>query len=181
MNYIVIIFLILIVVCAFFIWYMSTYNHFQSYIIRINEVENNIDTVLRKRFDLLNKAITLIKNYSEDKFEALEGLDDLRSKKLNNFDFDRKLYEAISEFQLAKENIEELKNNENFIKIDVELQESEIEITAYRKYYNDVITEYNKKLRKFPSIITAKICKYKTLTYFDGKDMYDDNKFDFKL
>ena len=40
---------------------VSTYNHFQEYIIRINEADVNIDAVLRKRFDLLNKSIGIIK------------------------------------------------------------------------------------------------------------------------
>ena len=39
----------------------KTYNNFQNYIIRINEAETNIDSILRKRFDLLNKSIDIIK------------------------------------------------------------------------------------------------------------------------
>ena len=40
---------------------ISSYNKFQVYVIRINEAETNIDSVLRKRFDLLNKSIDVIK------------------------------------------------------------------------------------------------------------------------
>ena len=32
-------------------------NHFNEYIVRISEVESNIDTTLKKRFDYLNKLI----------------------------------------------------------------------------------------------------------------------------
>ena len=44
------------------IMFIATYNHFQDYIIRINEAEVNIDSILRKRFDLLNKSVGIIKN-----------------------------------------------------------------------------------------------------------------------
>ncbi|MCI8445852.1 MAG: LemA family protein, partial [Bacilli bacterium] len=54
-----------IIVCLVFIWYINTYNKFQSYIIRMNEAEANIDTILRKRFDLLNKSISIIKANAE--------------------------------------------------------------------------------------------------------------------
>lgn len=180
MNYVMYGLMVFIIVCIILIWYVNTYNHFQKYIIRINEVENNIDSVLRKRFDLLNKSIGIIKSY-DDKKDALANISNLRSQKLSNFDLDRKLYEAINEFHLYKDEIEELKGNESFMKIDLELQDSEIEITAFRKYYNDIITEYNKSIRVFPAIIVAKLCRYCEMPYFDGKDMYDDNKKDFKL
>ena len=51
---------IIIVTCFILIWFLSTYNRFQTYIIRINEAEANIDSVLRKRYDLLSKASKVI-------------------------------------------------------------------------------------------------------------------------
>ena len=47
--------IILLFICTILMWIINTYNKFQVYIIRINEAEANIDAVLRKRFDLLNK------------------------------------------------------------------------------------------------------------------------------
>ena len=74
-----------------------------------------------------------------------------------------------------------LKNNESFVKIDVDLNESEAEITAFRKYYNDIITDYNKMVKSFPSNLVAFFFKFKSKLYFDGKDMSDDDIRDFKL
>lgn len=174
---------IFIIICIILIWYINTYNRFQEYIIRINEVESNIDSILRKRFDLLNKSIGIIKAVNEEmsKKEVLESIVKLRSRKLSNFELDRQLYEAINEFHLYKDLLPELKNSESFMKIDLGINESEIEITALRKYYNDIITEYNTSVKTFPSMIVSKICKYKIKTYFDGKDMSDEITNDFKL
>ena len=170
-----------IVICLILICYVHIYNIFQTYIIRINEAEAFIDTTLRKRFDLLNKSIGIIKKNSKSKDEVLKSLTKLKSQKLSNFELDRKLYDAINEFNEYKESIEELKNNEDFLKIELGLFESEAEIVAARKYYNDIITDYNKLVRKFPTMIVAKISKYELKTYFDGKDMNDDVTNDFKL
>lgn len=170
-----------IVICLILICYVHIYNIFQTYIIRINEAEAFIDTTLRKRFDLLNKSISIIKKNSKSKDEILKSLTKLKSQKLSNFELDRKLYDAINEFNEYKESIEELKNNEEFLKIELGLFESEAEIVAARKYYNDIITDYNKFVRKFPTMIVAKISKYELKTYFDGKDMTDDVTNDFKL
>ena len=67
------------------------------------------------------------------------------------------------------------------MKIDVELSESEAEIVAFRKYYNDIITDYNKLIKSFPTNTIALIFKFKRKLYFDGKDMNDDIINDFKL
>ena len=180
MGFLAIILAIIIVISFLLVWFMSTYNDFQNYIIRINEAESFIDTTLRKRFDLLNKSIDIIKNITK-KDKVLVMIKDLKSVKLSNFELDRKLYDAINEFNTYKETNEELKDNELFLKVDLSLIESEAEIVAARKYYNDIITEYNSLVRKFPSNIIATICRHKTKTYFDGKNMEDEDIQDFKL
>ncbi len=159
----------------------GTYNNFQNHIIRINEAEANIDTTLRNRFDLLNKSIDIIKANTKIKDEIFLGIIELRSQKLSNFELDRELYEGIKEFNKYKEEYPDLKNSEEFTKIDLALAESETDIVAYRKYYNDIITDYNRLVKKIPSNIIALFFKFKAKPYFDGKDMEDDDTNDFKL
>lgn len=164
---------IVIVVCLILILLVATYNHFQDYIIRINEADVNIDAVLRKRFDLLNKSIGIIKaNIKEE--NILEGIVKLRSKKLTNFELDRNLYDAINEFHEIKERHPELQTNEEFMKIDINLMESESEIVGLRKYYNDIITDYNKLVKSIPSNLIALIKGYKTKDYFDGNNVDEE-------
>ena len=180
MNLFVYSLFVCIAICLLLIWYINTYNRYQNYIIRINEAEANIDSTLRKRFDLLNKSIGVIKSNTE-KEVVLDMITNLRSKKLTNFELDRKLYEAINEFSKYKEDYPDLKTNEGYMKIDLGLSETEAEIVASRKYYNDIITDYNKMVRTFPSNVVAKVSKYKVRTYFDGKNMNDEIVNDFKL
>ena len=171
MNAIMMTLTIVIIVCLILIFLIATYNHFQDYIIRINEAEVNIDAVLRKRFDLLNKSVGIIKANVKDKENVLEDIFKVRSKKLTNFELDRNLYEAINEFHAIKEQYPELQTNEEFVKIDINLIESESEIVALRKYYNDIITDYNKMVKSCPSNFVALLSHYKTKDYFDGNNV----------
>ena len=181
MNVLMFFLVICVIICSILILFIHCYNKFQNCFIRLNEAEANIDSVLRKRFDLLNKSIEIIKAVTKTKKDVLKDITDLKSVKLSNFELDRKLYESINEFNGYKESNEELKNNEAFLKVDLGLVESESEIVAARKYYNDIITDYNKLVRNFPSSLIGAICGYKTKTYFDGKNMEDDDIQDFKL
>ncbi len=180
MNIVMYSLVVFIIVCIILIWLINTYNKFQSFIIRINEAEASIDTVLRKRFDLLNKSIGIIKTNTDEE-NVLDSIRVLRSKKLTNFELDRYIYDAINEYSVFKEKYDILRNNTDFLKIDIELNTSEAEIVALRKYYNDIITDYNKLAKSFPSIIVGAIFKYKKKPYFDGKNMDDDITNDFKL
>ena len=171
MDTIVVILSVIIVVCLILILLIATYNRFQDYIIRINEAEVNIDSVLRKRFDLLNKSVGIIKANVNTDEPILEIIEKIRSKKLINFDLDRNLYEAINEFHTLKEKYPKLQENKEFIKIEINLIESEAEIVGLRKYYNDIITDYNKLVRNCPSNLVALFKGYRTKAYFDGNNV----------
>lgn len=168
------------ILCALILAFTLTYNRIQDCIIRINEAEVNIDTVLRKRFDLLNKSITIIKNTTKTEDEILDIIVKLRTRKLTNFELDRSLYDAINEFTSYKEKYKELKNCEEYLKIEINLFESESEIVALRKYYNDIITDYNKLIKSFPSNLIALIRNYQVKSYFDGNNLENEKKM-FKL
>ena len=171
MNTIITVLSVVIAVGIILIFLVSIYNHFQDYIIRINEANVNIETVLRKRFDLLNKASSIIKNNAKDEQNVISMIAKLRSKNLTNFELDRNLYDAINEFHMVKERHEELQSNEKLLKTEINLIESESEIVGLRKYYNDIVTDYNKLVKSFPSCILAFILRYKTKEYFDGSSL----------
>ena len=179
MTILIIILLLIITISVCLVVFVTTYNHFQDYIIRINEAEESIDAVLRKRFDLLNKSIGIIKANTKEE-DVLSIVKDLKSKKITNFELDRKLYDAINEFNEYKEKYEKLKTNEAYLKIDINLFESESEIVALRKYYNDIITDYNKMVKSLPSNLVALIRGYNTKAYFDGNEI-DVQGTDFNL
>jgi len=170
MGSLIIILLLIITISVCLVVFVTTYNHFQDYIIRINEAEESIDSVLRKRFDLLNKSIGIIKANTKEE-NVLEII---------KFELDRKLYDAINEFNEYKEKYDKLKTNEAFLKIDLNLFESESEIVALRKYYNDIITDYNKMVKSLPSNLVALVRGYKTKAYFDGNEIGVE-KADFNL
>ena len=134
----------------------------------------NFEEQTQKEYKAKEDAVLKFKVTKEE--EVLKIISEMRSQRLNNFDLDRKLYEAINEFNKYKENNNDLRKNESFIKIDVSLNESEAEIEALRKYYNDIISDYNKIIKTIPSNIVAKLSKLKTKDYFEGKDLSENGK-----
>lgn len=171
----------LLIICGLFTLYMITYNKFQDAIIRINEAEANIDTLLRNKYDSLNKAIALIKGNIKIDKEIFEEIIKLRSRKISNFDLDRQLILANNEFFQIKNEYKELEKSEELKKIANFIKELDEKLTTLKKYYDRNITKYNKLIKTFPSSIVALLCKYEEKLFFDRKDMSDDDYNDFKL
>lgn len=182
MDLLVIILLsIIIFICIIVAFYTYLYNKFQDIIIRINEVEATIDTNLRNKYDLLNKSISIIKGNVEIDNEVFDEIIKLRSRKISNFDLDRKLILAFNEFTGLKTKHKELNESEELNKIENEINEIDNKLIIFREYYNDNITNYNRMVKSFPTKIIALINKYEEKLFFDRKDMNDDDYNDFKL
>ena len=56
-----------------------------------------------------------------------------------------------------------------------------LSLVTLRVYYNANISNYNHMVKKIPSMIIAKIKKYKERLFYDLKDMNDEDYEDFKL
>lgn len=178
---ILIMFVIIVVICLIFVFASIVYNKFQDVIIRINEVEVSLDTNLRNKYDLMNRIVSIVKGNIETEQNLFEDIVKLRSRKIGNFELDRKLTEANAQFLEIKDKYPELSNSDEVKKISKQLKEIDDKLTTFKDYYNDNISKYNRLVKTFPSNIIAMVCKYKEKLFFDRKDMNDDDYEDFKL
>lgn len=178
---IVTLFIVILLFCIISLIYMLIYNKVNDLIIRINEAEANIDNSLRNKYDLINRSVSIIKGNMEVDSNVFEEIVKLRSRKISNFELERKLSAAYSEFLLYKDKNNELKSSEEMIKIAISLEELNDKLSVLIEYYNDNITKYNKLITMFPTNVIAKINKFNTKLFFDRKDMSDDDYNDFKL
>ena len=178
---ILVLFLIIILICIIIAFQTYIYNKFQDTIIRINEVEATIDSSLRQKYDLINRSISIIKANVEIKSEMFDEIVRLRSRKISNFDLDRKLINVSNEFLRIKEEHKEALQSDELKKIEKQLKEIDDKLSIYRDYYNSNIVKYNKMVKSFPTNIVALLCKYEDKLFFDMKNMNDDIVNDFKL
>ena len=186
MNALMLIFLgMIIIICTIIAIYTLLYNKMQDYVIRINEVESIIDENLRNKYDNINKIISIIKGIKEleDKIDIklFDEFIRLKTKKISNFDLDRKLIDTENLLLNLKEKNKELKTNEDINTMIKKIDENNENLIVNKEYYNKNIAEYNKLIKQFPTNIIAKITKYQEKLFFDRKDMSDDDYNDFKL
>ena len=98
----IVVLIITLLVCGVSIFYATIYNKFQDYIIKINEVESIIDTCLRGKYDLINRAIPIIKSNIKTDDDIFGDIIKLRSRKIGNFEVYRILTDASNELNGIK-------------------------------------------------------------------------------
>ena len=181
-TFLIILFLVIILMLLLGIGYIYFYNQINDRIIRIKEAESRIDDNLRDKYDALNKAVSIVKNKIELNSITFRSLAMLKTQKISNFDLDRSLVKSYNELlTVYEENKKKLNDSDELYKTIKELELIDEELVVLREYYNGNITSYNKMIKKFPSLIVAKIKKYKEKLFYDLKDMNDDDIEDFKL
>jgi len=173
--------IVVVVVCVISVFYALVYNKFQDYIIRINEVESMIDNNLRSKYDLLNRAIPVIKSNISKEIDVFGEIVKLRSRKLGNFELYRVLVRTSNELNAIKEEFPDIQKSTEIKKVCNQINDIDLKLDNQIDYYNENISIYNSLLKKFPSNIVAIFCKYKEKLFFDRKDMSDEDYEDFKL
>jgi LemA protein len=76
---------------------------------------------------------------------------------------------ALSRLLLVVERYPELKSNENFLKLQDQLEGTENRISVERKRYNERVKIYNIKIRSFPGNIFASIFGFGRMPLFEAE------------
>lgn len=176
------IFLILIIIIGICgIVYITAYNKLQFLKTKVEQAENIADESLRDKYDQIVKINIKIKKETKEKKDYLKELDEIKNKNITNFEMDRKLVECMNIINAIICDNEKLENNKDIQDILFQIRNIDEKLYAAKAYYNKNTTEINELIRKFPSVIVAKIHKIKNKPYFDGKNMEDEIIDDFKL
>ncbi len=149
-------------------------------IIRLDNIEEKINSTLIKRKELIKESEKIIKDVVKTEKEIYSGLSEINNKNMNMMELDRKLLIHINEFHLIKDKYQKLQKNTDFQKISFAIMETEDLLNAYKDYYNDNAGKYNKLIKQFPIILITLLKRRKEKLFFDKKSSNDNDYNDFK-
>lgn len=152
----------------------ANYNKFRFAIIKIDEAENNIDVLLKKKQDLLERARAIIKKELKLK-EFMEDMEFLNESTINHFEMNNSLKELHDELNKVLDENEKLFKSEALVSILEELSDNEEAILGSTKFYNDNVVIFNQLVGAFPSNIVAGIWHYKRKEFYNNekREMYE--------
>ncbi len=191
------IFIFLIVSASGF--YGCGYNTLVSMDEGVNSAWSQVENQYQRRADLIPNLVKTVQGAADFEKSVLTEVTDARSRvgqvKLSPDDLSDpqkfqqfqqaqdQLSSALSRLLVVSENYPQLKSNENFLQLQSQLEGTENRISVERKRFNETVQNYNVEVRRFPTLISAKIFGFKEKEYFksvSGSEKAPDINFDFK-
>lgn len=170
---------IAVVVIVIFGWVKSTYNGMVGVEEEATTALANVRSAYQRRADLIPNLVEVVKGYAAHEKETFESVVNARAKATSiTLDADN-----IEEFQKAQgelssalgrliavgEAYPELKANENFRELQVQLEGTENRINEERNKANLKIQNYNISIRRFPSNLLAGMFGFEKMNKFEAE------------
>ena len=164
-------------------WAASAYNSMVGEQEKATTAFANVQSAYQRRADLIPNLVEVVKGYASHEKETFEAVVNARAKATQmTIDPSNMTPEKMKEFQQAQgelgsalgrllavqENYPELKANENFRDLQVQLEGTENRINEARNTFNGVVQNYNTYIRKFPKNIIAGIFGFNTMDKFQA-------------
>jgi LemA protein len=156
---------------------IASFNRFVAQKQAINDAWANIDTELRRRYDLIPNLVETVKGYATHEREVFEEVTRARAmaaaatgSPAEQAAAEGPLVAALRQLFAVAENYPQLKASENFLALQQELATTEDRLQTARRFYNSNVRDYNKRVQSFPSSIIANWRGFKGADYFEIED-----------
>ncbi len=150
----------------------------------------NVETNLQRRADLIGNLVEAAKMAGIQEQEVFGRIAEARSRLLNAqqqapqgeggdkspeqkqavIDAANTFGGTIGRLLVLQEAYPQLKSNENFMKLQDEIVGTENRIAVARRDYNDGVQDYNTTMKRFPTVISAKLFGFKEEPYFKAEE-----------
>ena len=177
----IVVWIVLALVVLIAIGGVVSYNRFVSQKNGIKDAWANIDTELRRRYDLIPNLVETVKGYATHEREVFENVTKARARASSatgspaeQAAAEAPLSAALLQLFAVAENYPDLKANQNFLALQQELANTEDRLQTSRRFYNANVRDYNQRVRQFPSGVIARSFGFKEEEFFEVDEAIRD-------
>ncbi|MCC6354062.1 MAG: LemA family protein [Verrucomicrobiae bacterium] len=156
------------------LWVIVQYNGLVSLRNHIRESWSNIDTELKRRYELIPNLVETVRGYAAHERDVLERVTELRARciaetgpAIDQAREERELVGALQRLLAIVESYPDLKADRHFLELQRELTNTEDRIQAARRFYNGNVRDYRNRRETFPSNLVASAFGFAPEGFFD--------------
>jgi len=172
-----VLYVILGVVGVLLIALAVSFNRFARQRNLIRDSWSNINTELRRRYDLIPNLVETVRGYASHERTVFENVTRARAAAASatgspaaQAAAEGPLVAALRQLFAVAEAYPELKANQNFAALQEELSGTESKIAYARQFYNDTVQGYNTRIQSFPATLVANAFGFTGREYFEADD-----------
>jgi len=169
--------IIIVIIAVLALYFAVSYNGFVTLRNRVREAWSDIDVQMKRRYDLIPNLVETVKGYAAHESGTFEKVVAARNAAMNGprdpetlAKNENILSGTLKSLFALQENYPELKANQNFLKLQDELRDTEDKIQAARRFYNGNVMTLNTKVEQFPSNIIANMFAFQKEKFFELDD-----------
>ena len=165
--------ILLLMVFAAYSYLKGTYNSLVTMDEGVKGAWAQVENQLQRRYDLIPNYVETVKGYAKHEKEVFVKVAEARSRVAgastvsDKIQANSQLSSALGRLLLVVERYPELKANTNFIRLQDELAGTENRIAVERRRFNEIVKNYNIKVRSFPTNILAGMFGFEKATLFE--------------
>lgn len=156
-------------------FFVGNYNSLVGLSEDVDGQWGNVEVQYQRRMDLIPNLIETVKGYASHEKEVLTEITAARSAWSGASSSGEKVAAAnqmegaLNRLMVVVENYPDLKAATNFLAFQDELAGTENRISVERKRYNDIVTAYNKKVKRFPTNMIASMFGFEAKEFFKAQ------------
>ncbi|GAA5099964.1 LemA family protein [Wohlfahrtiimonas larvae] len=157
-----------IIVIIFGVLFINYYNTVQALDEKQNSAASEVLNQYQRKSDLIIKLAETVQNYTEHEQSIFKEISRNRAQlhSLQSYENTQKIMDQqISQLHAVVVNYPELKANELYQNLMVQLEGTENRITVARNRYIEAIREYNTTIRKVPYVLIANMFDYQPIQF----------------
>jgi LemA protein len=154
--------------------FIGFYNRFVTLRNRCHEAWSNVDTELKRRYDLIPNLVETVRGYAKHERDVLEAVTAARTRAMaphqdagDQARDERPLVAALKSLFAVAEAYPTLKSSRNFLQLQNELAITEDRIQAARRFYNGNVRDLRNATRSFPGLLFVRLYKVEGEPYFE--------------
>lgn len=166
---------IVFILIVFIGYVIEKYNSLVSLKNSVEDSWADIDVQLNLRIDLADNLVNIVKDYVSHENNTLVEVTKARSNLINATSVDEMasssnvLNDSLKSLFALTEQYPDLKATDNFKQLQADFKEIELTIARYRESYNNSVKLYNTACETFPTVILAKLFKFKPALFFNKR------------
>ena len=165
--------IVLGVIVVLVLWIITIYNQLVAMRQRVGQAFADVDVQLKQRHDLIPNLVETVKGYAAHERGTLEEVVKARNAAMTaqgpaqQAAAENMLSGALRQLFALSEAYPDLKANQNFQQLQIEISDIENKIAAARRFFNNAVQEYNTGIQQFPAALIAGPFGFHQQTFFD--------------